>query len=275
MAVVQDHREEIVIDEPLTAQPRALITVGSPMANRPKLHFGYSHPQARVYPASTPTAVCVPAGDAATATGNCPGAPPPVASGDASAGTPQCDRRRDRRCLARRRRPGFFRDAILRPVKGRACRREKHGEACGEKRGLELTAEDGWEDADPRPEGGRSAVSRGPIFSLSSLVTDPFEKYDVTLPDGGHTSLSRRWRESVAFWGGGELGGDPKRQGGGHRRLDVGGCLDQTLAVQQRSDDLHAQERRQARALSKGDGRQQFEAGMCGLRGEGDQAGIG
>ena len=54
LAVVQDHREDIEVDDSLAVQPRALVTVGSPMANRQKLHFGYTHSQSHSYPGGYP-----------------------------------------------------------------------------------------------------------------------------------------------------------------------------------------------------------------------------
>ncbi|MFT4547842.1 MAG: putative phosphodiesterase, partial [Verrucomicrobiales bacterium] len=52
LAVVADHREAVEVDETMTAQPRALVTVGSPMANRAKLHFGYAPQRPQPYQAA-------------------------------------------------------------------------------------------------------------------------------------------------------------------------------------------------------------------------------
>ena len=178
LAAVQDHREEVEVDESMTAQPRALVTVGSPMANRPKLHIG--QPQPHGYPHPQPYVQGYPYPQHQ----NQVGLPhtrrlrqPPVPPGE------------KRKYLTAVLCGVVLGIVALIVVLLQASKPSLADladvESSGKKRiADELTEGDGWEDADQRPEKGASAVSPGPVFSLSSMVNKPFDRYEVNLPEG-------------------------------------------------------------------------------------------
>lgn len=187
LAVVQDHREDVEVDESLTVQPRALLTVGNPMANRPKLHFGYLHPQHQALPGQHP----VPA--AYQMPQQRPGYPQtrpigyhvPVAPARKGTGVAVVV-------------VGIL-IGLIGVVLVLSQLADKAGSGGGKlaepvTEGSAVASSDdvGWEE----PEAERLMVGAGvalaeeaeivrpPVFSLSALEDRPFERYSVNLPDG-------------------------------------------------------------------------------------------
>ena len=183
MAMVQDHQEEVEVDESLVAQPRALVTVGSPMANRPKLHFGFGHQQNphyqqqahQAHPQSYPGGANPNTRQLHPVTGNqgsrnglaviivgvLLGIIALIFTIAHFAGSPKSE------------------NGAGKSKKGRSGSAESKGSTEGG-----LLSDEGWED--PGEENGsatnRSAVSPGPIFSLSSMEENPYK--GVTIPSG-------------------------------------------------------------------------------------------
>lgn len=202
LAMVQDHREEVEVDESMTVQPRALVTFGSPMANRPKLHFGYSHPQGYHYPGMAPQPQPVPphqhpAGLHPTVPLHQLPVPPAKANHRVAVLISGVLLGIVGLIFALTQLSGPSRADLADVGRGKSPRTEK--EKANNKG---LTDGDGWEDADVRPEKGASAVSPGPVFSLSAMVAEPYEKYRVDLPEGVTLTPRSSGGQSMRFGNG-------------------------------------------------------------------------
>ena len=182
LALVQDHLEEVEVDEEMTAQPRALVSVGSPMANRPKLHFGYTpqpgYPPPQVYP----------------------GAHPPVQPGLPHTRplyqVPVAPKRNITAIWIVGSLIGLVALIFVLSQMGGPSEVDLATVDTSSKESADLVGDDeGWED--PEPTAPRSAAISVPmdrpsfpprltgsaaVFSLSSFEEKPFEKYDIQLP---------------------------------------------------------------------------------------------
>jgi len=176
LAMVHDHVEEVEVDESMTAQPRSLVTLGSPMANRPKLHFGFGH-------AHAPT----------------PQQYHPQQQQPGHSGTAQTRQLHQMPGQPKKRNGlailivGVLIGLIglvfvISQFAGSGDDEDEQGssgtKSRSKKSGGGLLSGDGWEEPDGEGVSVRSAVSPGPILSLSSLEKKPFEKLAVKIPTG-------------------------------------------------------------------------------------------
>jgi len=188
LAIVQDHREEVEVDESMTVQPRELVTVASPMANRPKLHFGYPQAPRQNYPGAYP----VPVANPMQMRGYRPGQPQTRQIGYHVPVAPPRQRNGLAIVIV-----GILIGLIgVIIVIGRLAGssdtdRVKLSSAPTGAASPEITDGEGWddlqaeEDQEPEVEAPSLAVvGPAPVFSLSALEERPFERYAVELPVG-------------------------------------------------------------------------------------------